>query len=107
VEDKIELLPCPFCGNTPWLSMGKTAVVCQIHGCPLKAQTFSVKEWNHRASKSEDFIGQIVTSNQQGKGEIASVIKECIALLQINLEYNRGSVSEKLNAVLAQLSPVA
>jgi hypothetical protein len=54
-----------------------------------------------------DLIGQKVTSNQQGKGEIALVIKECIALLQINLEYNRGSVSEKLNAVLAQLSPIA
>jgi hypothetical protein len=43
------------------------------------------------------------TTVNTGSPKLLCELEECVRLLDINLEYNRGAVTEKLNAVIAQL----
>ncbi len=35
LKDRVELLPCPFCGNAPVVELGKISY-CQLHGDKLQ-----------------------------------------------------------------------
>lgn len=67
-----ELLPCPFCGNAPFVVLGKRGN-CQLHGEPFQAVVIRCKKHDCPA-KPLVSAGDIYNGGEQkARGEAAKV----------------------------------
>lgn len=55
-ETRLELKPCPFCGNIIFDTFywkGMERIQCPNEACPIHGYQMNVKDWNRRAGGTD------------------------------------------------------